>query len=155
MHKKFMQQAIELSIENVSNGYGGPFATLIIKNNTIIAQGVNSVTATHDPTAHAEIVAIRAACKKLQTHTLFGCEIYTTCEPCPMCLGAIYWAHLNAIFYANTQSDAAHIGFDDQRIYKEFSLNPSQRSIPTQQLMHEEALAAFDLWKKTRSKIHY
>ncbi len=155
MQETFMQRAIELSIENVKTGHGGPFGAVIVKSGVIIAQGVNSVTATHDPTAHAEIVAIRAACTTLNKHTLTGCEIYTSCEPCPMCLGAIYWAHIAAIFYANTKADAAAIGFDDARIYQQIALEPAQRTIPTQQYMHEPALEAFTLWRETQNKKTY
>ena len=124
--KDFMRKAIALSIENVKNG-GGPFGAVIVKDNEIIATGVNRVTANHDPTAHAEVSAIRAACEKLNTFDLSGCEIYTSCEPCPMCLGAIYWAHLDKIYYGNNKHDAADIGFDDSFIYDELALTPENR----------------------------
>lgn len=126
--KDFMRKAIALSIENVKNG-GGPFGAVIVKDNEIIATGVNRVTANHDPTAHAEVSAIRAACEKLNTFDLSGCEIYTSCEPCPMCLGAIYWAHLDKIYYGNNKHDAADIGFDDSFIYDELALTPENLSL--------------------------
>jgi guanine deaminase len=155
MNESFMRRAIELSIENVKTGHGGPFGAIIAKNDTIIAQGVNSVTATNDPTAHAEITAIRAACTQLHSHILKGCQIYTSCEPCPMCLSAIYWAHVDEIFYANTKEDAAAIGFDDACLYEQLALEPAHRSIQAHQIMHENALEAFKLWHTTKNKHPY
>lgn len=153
--KDFMEQAIKLSIDNVINAHGGPFGAIIVKNNNIIAQGVNLVTATNDPTAHAEITAIRAACKILRTYHLTDCIVYSSCEPCPMCLGALYWAHIHTIFFANTRDDAAAIGFNDAFIYHELQLPREQRSSNIQQFMRKEALRAFQLWQTKENKIHY
>ncbi|MGD1046465.1 MAG: nucleoside deaminase [Bacteroidota bacterium] len=150
-----MREVIRLSIENVRSGKGGPFAAVVVKDGTIIARCTNIVTSTNDPTAHAEIVAIRKACKTLGTFQLDGCEIYTSCEPCPMCLGAIYWARLERVFYGNTRQDAAEIDFDDSFIYKELPKKIGDRSIPMVQILHEEALAAFKAWKKKTDKIEY
>ncbi len=152
--KKFMQRAIELSIESVKNG-GGPFGAVIVKDGKIIAEASNSVTKDNDPTAHAEINAIRIAAKKLNTFNLSGCEIYTSCEPCPMCLGAIYWARIDKIYYANTREDAKNIGFDDSFIYDEISKPINKRAIPTIQIMREEALKAFKDWQEKDDKIEY
>lgn len=149
-----MRKAIALSIENVRNG-GGPFGAVIVKNGEIIAQGVNRVTANNDPTAHAEISAIRAACEKLQTFDLSGCEIYTSCEPCPMCLGAIYWAHIDKIYYGNNKHDAADIGFDDSFIYDEMALMPEKRQKKSEVLLPNEAIEAFKLWTNTSDKTEY
>ncbi len=150
-----MYRAIELSIENVLNGRGGPFAALVAKENEIIAMGTNLVTPTNDPTAHAEIVAIREACKKLNHFQLTGCEVYASCEPCPMCMAAIYWARPARVFYANTREDAARIGFDDSFIYDQLQLPTDRRSIPTVQLMRREALVAFRRWESKTDKIRY
>ncbi len=153
--QQFMCEAIQLSIENVRSGKGGPFAAVIVKDGKIIARGTNIVTSAIDPTAHAEVIAIRAACKKLGKFQLNGCEIYTSCEPCPMCFGAIYWARLERVFYGNTKQDAAEIGFDDSFIYEELPKKIGNRSIPMVQVMHEEALAAFNAWKEKPDKIEY
>lgn len=150
-----MREAIRLSIENVITKSGGPFACVIVKDNKIIAKGTNQVTSTNDPTAHAEIVAIRNACKELGTFQLDGCDIYTSCEPCPMCLSAIYWSRANKIYYANSKTDAAKINFDDQFIYEEIPLNPENRKIPSEQVLREEALEAFELWFKLDGNIQY
>lgn len=155
MVEDFMREAIRLSIENVITKTGGPFACVIVKDNKIIAKGTNQVTSTNDPTAHAEIVAIRNACKKLGTFQLDGCDIYTSCEPCPMCLSAIYWSRANKIYYANSKTDAAKINFDDQFIYEEIPLNPENRKIPSEQVLREEALEAFELWFKLDGNIQY
>ncbi|MEI7907737.1 MAG: nucleoside deaminase [Bacteroidota bacterium] len=155
MNAEFMWEAIRLSIQNIRDGSGGPFACVIVKDNKIIARGTNTVTSTNDPTAHAEIVAIRNACKALKTFQLTGCEIYTSCEPCPMCLGAIYWARPDRLYYANGRSDAARIGFDDELLYEELPKKISERRIPTKQLMREEALAAFHEWEQKQDKIKY
>lgn len=155
MNAEFMWEAIRLSIQNMRDGKGGPFACVIVKDGKIVARGTNTVTSTNDPTAHAEVVAIRNACKELKTFQLSGCEIYTSCEPCPMCLGAIYWARPDKIYYANGRSDAAKIGFDDEFLYEELSTKLSQRKIPTVQLMREEALAAFHEWEQKQDKIQY
>ena len=149
-----IRKAIALSIENVKNG-GGPFGAVIVKDGKIIAHGVNRVTANNDPTAHAEISAIRAACEKLHTFDLSGCEIYTSCEPCPMCLGAIYWAHLDKIYYGNNKHDAADIGFDDSFIYNEMALKPEKRQKKSEVLLHDEAIEAFKLWTNTSDKTEY
>jgi len=155
MHNPFMARAIQLSIDGVRSGRGGPFGTVIVRNGQIVAEGMNQVTSTNDPTAHAEVVAIRAACAKLGVFQLKDCELYTSCEPCPMCLGAIYWAHLARIYFANSAEDAANIGFDDSFIYGELKLPHSNRRIPAVQIMREEALAAFRLWKEKPDKIPY
>ena len=150
----FMRKAIELSIENVKNG-GGPFGAVIVKDGEIVATGVNRVTANHDPTAHAEVSAIRAACQKLDTFDLSGCEIYTSCEPCPMCLGAIYWAHLDKIYYGNNKTDAARIGFDDSFIYDELALKREDRNKAMEELLPDEAIAAFQAWEEIADKVEY
>ena len=150
-----MRKAIELSKENVENG-GGPFGAVIAtKEGEIVATGVNRVTVSCDPTAHAEVSAIRAAAAKLGTFNLSGYEIYTSCEPCPMCLGAIYWAHLDKIYYGNNKDDAADIGFDDSFIYEELALPRQDRKKAMEELLPEEAIAAFDLWRNTTDKTEY
>ena len=153
-NKEFMREAIRLSIENVKNG-GGPFGAVIVKDGRIIATGTNRVTANNDPTAHAEVSAIREACLKLDTFDLSGCEIYTSCEPCPMCLVAIYWAHLDRIYYGNNKADAAAIGFDDSFIYDELALARENRKKAMEELLPEEAIAAFRLWQDTEDKTEY
>lgn len=155
MDNPFMARAIQLSLENVLSGHGGPFGAVVVKDGTIIAEGANQVTSTNDPTAHAEVVAIREACKVLGVFDLEGCEIYTSCEPCPMCLGAIYWARLSRIFFANLAADASSIGFDDSAIYRELSQSHSQRTIPMVQMMREQALEAFRAWENNPGKISY
>lgn len=150
-----MWEAIRLSQKNIRDGKGGPFACVIVKEGKIVARGTNLVTSTNDPTAHAEVVAIREACKALGTFQLSGCEVYTTCEPCPMCLGAIYWARPDRIYFANSREDAAKIGFDDLFLYEEIPRKISERKIPMQQLMREEALAAFREWEQKQDKTHY
>lgn len=152
--EELMQRAIELSINSVRNG-GGPFGAIIAREGEIIAEGSNGVTIYNDPTAHAEVTAIRKACEKLGTFELKGCEIYTSCEPCPMCLGAIYWAHLDKIYYANDRKDAADIGFDDDFIYQEIEVKPQYRKKPSEILMREEGLEAFRIWNKKTDKIEY
>lgn len=149
-----MRKAIALSIENIRNG-GGPFGAVIVKDGKIIASGVNRVTANTDPTAHAEVNAIRKASKKLKTFDLAGCEIYTSCEPCPMCLGAVYWAHLDKMYYGNSKIDAKNIGFDDSFIYDEIDLKPEERQIQTTQLIPEEAIVAFNTWAAAEDKVRY
>ena len=153
--KKFMREAIRLSLENVQSGKGGPFGAVIVKNGEMIATGVNEVTGTNDPTAHAEIIAIRNACKKLDSFQLDDCEIYCSCEPCPMCLGAIYWTRLKAVYFANTKKDAAEINFDDNSIYQEMELPINERKLPTIQLLRDEAQSAFIQWQKNDNKIDY
>ncbi len=149
-----MKRAIELSVQNVNKG-GGPFGSVIVKDNQIIAEGSNKVTPTNDPTAHGEIVAIREACKKINDFSLKGCELYSTCEPCPMCLSAIYWARIEKIYYANTREDARKIDFDDSLIYSELNKNINERRIPMVQIMRSEAMTAFDLWSKKTDKVKY
>jgi guanine deaminase len=155
MDNPFMARAIQLSIENVHSGRGGPFGAVIVKDGNVIAEGANLVTSTKDPTAHAEILAIRAACAKLGVFDLHGCEIYTSCEPCPMCLGAIYWARLSRIYFAGAAADASRIGFDDSLIYREIAQPPASRTIPMVQMMREESLAAFRAWEEKPNKIVY
>lgn len=149
-----MQKAISLSVENVKRG-GGPFGAVIAKEGKVIATGVNRVTKNNDPTAHAEITAIRKAARRLGTFDLSGCEIYTSCEPCPMCLSAIYWAHLDKIFYGNTKTDAKEIGFDDSFIYDQLSLKPEERKVQMQQLLHRKAIGAFQDWMDKEDKVRY
>ncbi|MBT4155505.1 MAG: nucleoside deaminase [Candidatus Marinimicrobia bacterium] len=153
--KDFMREAIRLSLENVNSGNGGPFGAVIVKNGNIIARGVNAVTSTNDPTAHAEVVAIRNACEKLGSFQLNGCEIYCSCEPCPMCLGAIYWARPDKIYYANTKQDASNINFDDQFIYSELDVSIAERKLPTIQLLRNEAQTAFTQWEESTEKVKY
>ncbi|MCX4259266.1 MAG: nucleoside deaminase [Muribaculaceae bacterium] len=152
--KELMRKAIELSIENIASG-GGPFGAVITRDGEIIATGVNRVTSEHDPTSHAEVNAIRNACRKLNTFDLAGCEIYTSCQPCPMCLGAIYWAHIDKIYYGNTKTDAKEIGFDDSFIYDELALPDSLRRLPAESMLSDEAIRAFRLWDESDSKIKY
>ncbi len=153
-NKKFMAKAIELSI-NSANTIGGPFGSVIVKDNKIIAEGSNKVTFLNDPTAHGEVVAIREACKKLNTFDLSGCVIYTSCEPCPMCLSAIYWSRLDKIYYANTREDAKNIDFDDSFIYLEIPKKISDRKIKMTQILRDDALKAFEIWDKKVDKIKY
>ena len=150
----FMKRAIELSIQNIKNN-GGPFGCIIVKENKIIAEGVNRVTFNNDPTAHAEIIAIRNACKKLNTFNLEKCELYTSCEPCPMCLSAIYWSHIDKIYYGNSRLDASKIGFDDDFIYNELNKDLSSRKIQMKQISQNEAKKAFLDWDKKIDKIKY
>jgi tRNA(Arg) A34 adenosine deaminase TadA len=150
----FMRQAIALALENIRDG-GGPFAAVIVKNGALIATGTNRVTASNDPTAHAEIVAIRAACKRLQSFQLDHCDLYSTCEPCPMCLGAIYWARPARVFYANTAADAAAAGFDDAFIYRELEVPHRERRIPMGELLRDEASAIFKAWLAKPDKVSY
>lgn len=150
-----MREAIRLSITNVDEGKGGPFGSVIVKDGKIIARGTNEVTANNDPTAHAEVVAIRNACKTINSFDLSGCEIYASCEPCPMCLGAIYWAHIDKLYFANTKEDAASINFDDHFIYEELSKPVEERQLFTRQLLREEALEAFVKWQRAAKKTEY
>ncbi|WP_304064303.1 nucleoside deaminase [Pedobacter glucosidilyticus] len=154
-HEDFMRMAIALSEDNVKNNLGGPFGAVIVKNGEIIAKSANTVTTTNDPTAHAEVAAIRLACQNLNTFSLEGCTIYASCEPCPMCLGAIYWARIDKLYYANTKKDAAAINFDDDFIYQEIDLKPEDRKLPSQQLLRDEALKAFEMWQQSASKKDY
>ncbi|MBU0646650.1 nucleoside deaminase [Patescibacteria group bacterium] len=153
--QQFMQAAIDLSRQKMQQGAGGPFGAVVVKGDQIVGRGWNQVTSTNDPTAHAEVVAIRDACQTLTNFNLEGCELYTSCLPCPMCLAAIYWSRIRKVYFGNTVEDAAKIGFDDQAIYQEVKLTPGQGLIKTEQLMHEEALKAFDEWEKKEDKIPY
>lgn len=152
--QELMQRAIDLAVENVRNG-GGPFGAVIARGGEIVAEGVNRVTSQHDPTAHAEVQAIRKACSELNTFDLTGLDIYASCEPCPMCLGAIYWAHLDHLYFAGTKDDAARIGFDDAFIYKELPLPIHERKLPTEAMMNAEAQAPFVAWQKKEDKVEY
>lgn len=153
-NEELMRCAIKLSEDNVLNG-GGPFGAVIARDGEIIATGVNRVTANHDPTAHAEVSAIREACKKLDTYDLSGCVIYSSCEPCPMCLGAIYWAHLDKLYFGNNKSDARRIGFDDSFIYDELELPRDRRKLPSKVLLDDEAAKAFRMWMEKDDKVEY
>src|SRR5438046_7714109 len=150
-----MREAIRLSIQMMRRGKGGPFGAVVVKGNRIVGRGCNQVTSANDPTAHAEIVAIRDACKRLNTFQLDDCELYTSCEPCPMCLSAIYWARLRRVFYGNTRKDAARIAFDDNFIYREVALPIRKRSLLMKQLLRDEALAAFKEWERKADKVRY
>ena len=152
--EELMRRAIELSADSVRNG-GGPFGAVIARNGEIIAEGSNGVAIYNDPTAHAEVSTIRKACQKLNTFDLSGCEIYTSCEPCPMCFGAIYWAHLDKIYYANDRKDAADIGFDDDFIYQEIAVQPQYRKKPSEILLRNEALEVFKQWTAKTDKTEY
>jgi len=155
MKNSFMSRAIELAVENVSARRGGPFAALVVKDGQVIAEGTNLVTSAMDPTAHAEITAIRNACRKLNSFHLTGCEIYTSCEPCPMCLGGVYWSRVDRLYYAGTREDAAAAGFDDAFIYEQIQLPMELRSIPMIEIMRQESQAAFETWRSLAVKIPY
>ena len=155
MNKKFMREAVRLSVQKMRGNHGGPFGAIVVKGNRIVGRGWNKVTSSNDPTAHAEVSAIRDACKRLKTFELDGCELYTSCEPCPMCLSAIYWARFKAVYYGNTRKDAARIAFDDDFIYREVALPISRRKIPMKQLLRKEALTAFVEWKNKADKVSY
>ena len=151
----FLEEAIDLAVDNVESGLGGPFAALVVEGDSILATGTNRVTTVHDPTAHAEITAIRAACKERGNFELDGCTLYTTCEPCPMCLGAIYWSRLDRVVYAATRTDAAEAGFDDHHIYQEIEKAPSERNIPMMQQLEEEAQRPFEAWRDYEERVEY
>ncbi len=155
MSDRFMERAIALAIDNVKSGSGGPFAALVVKDGHIIGEGTNCVTSTNDPTAHAEVVAIREACRALGDFQLMGCDLYTTCEPCPMCFGAIYWARPARVFFAGTAQDASDAGFDDSFIYDELRRAAADRKIPLIQMMRKEALEAFTVWKNKADRKTY
>ncbi len=155
MQNSFMAKAIELSLENVRSGKGGPFAAVIVKEGKVIAQGTNRVASSNDPTAHAEIVAIREACRVLGHFQLTGCEIYATCEPCPMCMAAIYWVRPAKVYFASTSEDAARYGFDDAYIREQLQLPPAQKKIPMAQIMRDQALKVLPLWEQKTDKIEY
>jgi tRNA(Arg) A34 adenosine deaminase TadA len=152
---EFLRRAIALAIQNVDTGAGGPFAAVIVRDGCIVGEGVNTVTASNDPTAHGEVNAIRDACKTLGTFTLAGCELYTSCEPCPMCLAASYWARLDAIYYGSSAAHAASAGFDDAFLYEEFRLDQAVRSLPATQMLSDEAWASFAAWIASTQKIEY
>ena len=154
-NRVYMREAISLADQNVHNGDGGPFGAVVVKDGKIIGKGGNKVTVHNDPTAHAEIVAIREASKNLGTFDLSGCEIYASCEPCPMCLGAIYWAHIDKLYYAATKDDAAKASFDDSFIYTEFSKPKDQRQLQSVQMMREDAVKVFEEWITAENKIPY
>jgi guanine deaminase len=155
MASPFMARAIELAVENVRSGRGGPFGAVIVKDGKVIAEAANNVTGTNDPTAHAEVLAIREACKAIGNFELRGCDLYTSCEPCPMCLGAIYWARPDRVFFGGSANDAAQAGFDDSFIYSEIAEQHSARKIPMTQLMRDQALEAFRTWQKSANKVPY
>jgi guanine deaminase len=155
MDNPFMARAIQLALQNVQSGQGGPFGAVIVKDGKVIAEGANQVTSTNDPTAHAEVLAIRAACANLGAYELQGSEIYTSCEPCPMCMGAIYWARLSRIYFAGAAGDASAAGFDDSLIYSEIAQPHTKRTIPMIQLMRDEALVPFRAWREKPDKIAY
>jgi guanine deaminase len=152
---EFLRHAIALAVENVESGAGGPFAAVIVRDGKIVGEGVNTVTTSNDPTAHGEVNAIREACKTLDTFSLAGCELYTSCQPCPMCLAASYWARIDAIYYGAGAADAARAGFDDAFLYDEFRRDESARSLPATQLLAEEAWASFAAWIASTSKVKY
>jgi tRNA(Arg) A34 adenosine deaminase TadA len=152
---EFLRRAIALATENVVSRKGGPFGAVIVRNGEVVAEGVNMVTATNDPTAHGEVTAIRAACRALETFTLAGCELYTSCEPCPMCLAASHWARLEAVYYGCSAADAARAGFDDAFLYEEFRKDPASRALPTTQLLAHEAWASFAAWIESTNKVEY
>jgi tRNA(Arg) A34 adenosine deaminase TadA len=154
-HEKFMQEAIALAVESVRTGDGGPFGAVVVRDGTVIGRGVNRVTSAHDPTAHAEVAAIRNACGRLGSHSLDGCAIFSSCEPCPMCLGAIYWARIERLFFAATRQDAADAGFDDDRIYREIALPANRRSLPTAQMLREPSLVALAEWRAKPDRMPY
>jgi len=154
-HSEFMQKAVDYAVEGMHDSDGGPFGCVIVKDGKIVGKGHNKVTSTNDPTAHAEVTAIRDACKNLNSFQLEGCIIYTSCEPCPMCLGAIYWARPEKVFFGSNKTDAAKIGFDDDFIYKELTLDYDKRSIPFEQLDRDSALKPFKLWKEKENKTEY
>jgi tRNA(Arg) A34 adenosine deaminase TadA len=155
MKLAFMREAIGLSLCTMRRGKGGPFGAVVVRGNKIVGRGCNQVTSVNDPTAHAEIVAIRQACKKLKTFRLEDCDLYTSCEPCPMCLSAIYWARIRKVFYGNTRKDAARIAFDDEQIYREVALPLGRRQLEMKQLLRNEALKAFVEWQKKPDKVLY
>ncbi|CAF1067115.1 unnamed protein product [Adineta ricciae] len=153
-HEEYLRMAIQLAEQNVQNGLGGPFGAVVCKDGIVVAKGANKVVPSCDPTAHAEMVAIRLACQELKTHNLEGCVIYCSCEPCPMCLGAIYWAHLDHIYFAHSKSDAKDVGFDDHFIYEELARELHERRVGITQLLKDES-KAFSMWKECLTKVHY
>jgi len=155
MNKRFMREAIRLSFQMVRRGEGGPFGAVVVKSGRIVGRGCNRVTSLNDPTAHAEIIAIREACRRLTTFQLEGCDLYASCEPCPMCLSAIYWARIRGVFYGNTRKDAATIAFDDALIYREVALPIGRRKLQMKQVLRKEALKAFAAWEQKSDKVQY
>ena len=155
MTNPFMATAIRLAVENARSGHGGPFGAVVVRDDRIVAEGVNEVTALNDPSAHAEVMAIRAACQKLARFELSGCDLYSSCEPCPMCLGAIHWARLRRVYFGGVAADASQFGFDDSAIYSEFSRPLTERAIPMIQMMREESLEAFRVWKESANRTPY
>jgi guanine deaminase len=155
MNQKFMREAIRLSIQKMRQGAGGPFGAVVVQGNRIVGRGWNQVTSVNDPTAHAEVTAIRDACRRLKTFKLEDCDLYTSCEPCPMCLSATYWARIGHLYYGNTRKDAAKIEFDDEFLYREVALPIRRRQLVMKQLLHKEALAAFEEWREKPDKIRY
>lgn len=154
-NSEFMKQAIDLATQNVLHGRGGPFGTVVVRDGVVIATGANQVTATNDPTAHAEVVAIRNACQALGMFQLVDCDVYTSCEPCPMCLAALYWSRCRAVYYGNTASDAAAAGFDDLFLYEELKTAPEQRRLHMERMLGDEAHASFDEWQVSPYKVDY
>ena len=152
---QFMQQAIQLATENVVHGRGGPFGAVVVKDGQVIATGTNQVTASHDPTAHAEVVAIRNACQALGTFQLTGCDVYTSCEPCPMCLAALYWSRCRGVYYGNEAADAARVGFDDAFLYNEIKKPLGERSLPMERLLGDEARSSFEVWRRSPYRVEY
>lgn len=152
---QFMRLAIQLATDNVASGKGGPFGAVVVKDGRVIAAEPNTVTSTNDPTAHAEVNAIRAACKALESFQLDGCDVYTSCEPCPMCLAALYWSRCRAVFYGNTKDDAAAAGFDDSFLYDEVKREPGERRLPFERLLGEEAITSFEAWSRSNERIDY
>jgi len=155
MSRKFMREAIRLSLKKMRDNEGGPFGAVVVRGGRIVGRGWNQVTSANDPTAHAEVTAIREACKRLRTFQLSDCDLYTSCEPCPMCLSAVYWARIRRLYYANTRKDAAHIGFDDDLIYREVALPIRRRNLPMKQLLRDEAIRAFKEWSAKPDKTTY
>lgn len=155
MHREFLQEAIQLSLNKMQANEGGPFGAVVVRHNEVVGRGWNRVTSTQDPSAHAEMVAIRESCARLGTFSLQGCDLYTSCEPCPMCLGAIYWSRLDRVFYAATREDAAWAGFDDQRLYEEMTLPWEKRSLPGIQALREEAVAVLEHWRNKEDRHLY
>jgi guanine deaminase len=155
MQTRFMREAIRLSLQTMRRGEGGPFGAVIVRGDRIVGRGWNQVTSRNDPTAHAEVVAVREACRRLRRFHLEDCELYTSCEPCPMCLAAVYWARIRRVYYANTKRDAAEIEFADEFIYRELDRPPGRRRLPMRQLLHREALAAFREWARKADRVPY
>lgn len=155
MEERFMRMAIEMAVDNARTGRGGPFGAVVVRDGQVLAKASNCVTPTNDPTAHAEVVAIREACRAIGNFQLLGCDLYTSCEPCPMCMGAIYWARPNNVYYACTATDAAAVGFDDSFIYDELRIAPPARRIPMNQVLREESLVAFRTWDQNSNRVRY